>query len=217
MNHRLVTALVIALLTAVPPASAQPQGFREFVISVWSYSRSTSAGRTLLGQLASGGRGRQSRDIGDQILDLAVQGGVIRYPECAPFVLEFFDASGEIAAGPSILVNGVPRPIPPSGKNEIAVEVCGRDSASGAIAIPVNPPWNAPAIAVEVRSPFNLSTTPVIVYPGREDPVSRTYSLKTCGPQTIGRCGGRYVAGQPTSLWARLRTADVTYFHFVVD
>lgn len=209
----LIVLFLVALLftsTSIPgsvgTASAQqPQGFREFVIKVWSWSRSTPAGRELLDRLKSGPIGTQSRDIGDLILAAADRGDVKLHPSCDLFRFEFLDANYERGRDAVIWVNGVKRMF----DRIIPIEVCGEDRRKpGVLVTTIKPAWNTPQIAVEVHSPF--------MKPFRRYP-SRSASLKTPGPATEGRHAGIYTPDKPTSISKRLETADVTYFQFVVE
>lgn len=212
MNWLAGTIATGYLLLSATLAGAQPTaGYRELVIHAWSIGASSPEGRALLGELASGGRGTQSRDLGDQILELAGLGKIGRHPECVEFSVEFFDANFEDGRGTHVLVNGGIVTLTTANfgpGNRLQVTGCGGGPSliDGILAVPVAVRWNSKVISLEIHSPFQLSA---LRYP-------RSGSLKTCGRATARRCGGMYNPDEPSSLSRRISEPGVTHFHFVV-
>lgn len=175
---------------------------RTIAIHFWSRSMSAPEAQALLDQLASVG-GKQSRDIGDEILALAAakpgeKPKAVRDPRCFEAKVIFQDA-GKAALSDRIWINGKAEPF----TDTVRLLSCG-EWQGGFLAVPVNPPWNTNEIALTVVSPV---MPPELRYPS-------SGNLKTCGPKNAGVCGSSVRI--PTAMHDRLTKPDVTHFHFVV-
>lgn len=193
----------------------QPEASHTFIYNVWSLSRSTPEGRKLLEQLWSGVPGKQSRDLGDQILAAAASGKVARADGGEIFKTEFFDIRLEVARNERIWSSAADKGQPvmvelpfrrsvesvvSNGKGQLTFAV-KRAEKDGAVTYTA-PDWATKNIAVEIHAPYRG-----MVYPA-------SGSLKTCGPATAGRCNGEVQA--PTAFYRRISQPGVTNFHFVV-
>lgn len=196
-------------------AGGPPEASHTFIYNVWSLSRSTPEGRKLLEQLWSGVPGKQSRDLGYQILAAAAAGKVARADGSEIFKTEFFDIRLEVVRSERVWSSAADRGQPilvelpfrrtvesviSSGEGRLIFAVM-RKEKDGAVTYTA-PDWATKNVAVEIHTPYRG-----LVYPA-------SGSLKTCGPATAGRCGGEVQA--PTALYQRISTPEVTNFHFVV-
>ncbi len=196
-------------------AGGPPESSHTFIYNVWSLSRSTPEGRKLLEQLWSGVSGKQSRDLGDQILVAAAVGKVARANGGEIFKTEFFDIRLDAAERERVWSSAADKGRPvmvdlplglviesvvSNGEGRLTFAV-KREEKEGTVKYAA-PDWATNRVTVEVHAPYRG-----MVYPA-------SGSLKTCGPATAGRCGGEVQS--PTLLFKRVSRPGVTNFHFVV-
>ena len=196
-------------------AGGPPEASHTFIYNVWSLSRSKPEGRELLEQLISGVQGKQSRDLGGQILAAAASGKVARAEGSEIFKAEFFDlrldaakrGRGWVSAADKghqtmveVPLDQVVQSVVANGEGRLTFAV-KREEKNGTVTYSA-PEWATERIAIEVHAPYR----------GMHYPASG--SLKTCGPATAGRCGGDVQS--PTLLYKRVGRPGVTNFHFVV-
>src|SRR3989338_7295229 len=171
-------------------AGGPPEASHTFIYNVWSLSRSKPSGRELLEQLISGVQGKQSRDLGGQILAAAASGKVARAEGSEIFKAEFFDlrldaakrGRGWVSAADKghqtmveVPLDQVVQSVVANGEGRLTFAV-KREEKNGTVTYSA-PEWATERIAIEVHAPYR----------GVHYPASG--SLKTCGPATAGRCG----------------------------